>query len=126
MGERGMRRKRRGFRFLALAGLLAAAIFLLSSPAEALRFVVYGDSRGVTDENPINEGILSDINKRIIKLRPQPEFVIFGGDMARRGGTDNFERWQDLMKTITDQGIKLYIAMNCIKKQASIVRKAAI
>jgi 3',5'-cyclic AMP phosphodiesterase CpdA len=105
-----MRRKRWDFRFLVLSGLLAA-IFFLSSQAEALRFVVYGDSRSDNKENPVNEQVLNQINEKIIKLRPQPEFVIFGGDMAYRGGRANFEKWKDLLKAITDQGIKLYIAI---------------
>ena len=106
-----MRRKRRDFRFLVMAVSMAAVIILLSSQAEALRFVVYGDSRGFTDENPINEQIFNQINQQVLKLRPRPELVIFAGDMARRGGTDNFERWQDLLKPITHRGIKLYIAI---------------
>ncbi|MBM4274976.1 MAG: hypothetical protein FJ134_11035 [Deltaproteobacteria bacterium] len=106
-----MRAKRKNSRFLLLCGLIAAAIFLLSSQAEALRFVMYADSRSNNLENPIDEQVLNLINQKILKLRPQPEFVIFAGDMALRGGTENFERWKSLMKTVTDQGIQLYIAI---------------
>lgn len=102
---------RKNSRFLVWAGLLAAAILLLSSPAWALRFVFYADSRGDSEDPFVNEQVLNLINQKILKLRPRPELVIFGGDMAYRGGKDKFEFWKTVMTTLTDQGIGLYIAI---------------
>ncbi len=102
---------RKNSRFLVWAGLLAAAILLLSSPAWALRFVFYADSRSNSEGAPVNEQVLNDINQKILKMRPQPDLVIFGGDMAYRGGAAKFELWKSVMRTLTDQGIPLYIAI---------------
>ena len=106
-----MTAKRRCSRFLVLAGFIAAAIFLLSSQAAALRFVVYGDSRGNTETNIINTEVFSEINKIILTLQPQPEMVIFCGDSVRRGSEANFVTWLELTKPLTDRGIKLYLAI---------------
>ncbi len=106
-----MTAKSRGLKFLVLASFIAAAIFLLSSQAAALRFVVYGDSRGNSEDNIINTEIFSEINKMILTLQPQPEMVIFCGDSVRRGSEANFKTWLELTKPLTDRGIKLYMAI---------------
>lgn len=61
------------------------------------RFVVLGDSRG--EPNGVNEEVLRDLMSQIKELKPQPKFILFGGDMVN-GGDDMAEQlafWKDIM-----------------------------
>lgn len=60
-------------------------IFILSLPANATTFVVFGDSRG--DDRGVNTTILTKIVNQIIKINPA--FCLFTGDMVN--GDENVE-----------------------------------
>jgi len=50
-----------------------------SVPFQPHRFVFLADSRG--NDGGINKQVLSKLLKKIKKLSPQPEYIIFGGDL---------------------------------------------
>ncbi len=93
------------------AAILALTLQPVSGYCETLRFVFLADSRsGTPGPNPtpddlINEPVLNAIINQINQLSPLPAFVIFGGDMAYRGGyqftpdetTYLFQTWQNVM-----------------------------
>lgn len=79
-----------------------------------LRFVFLADSRGDTLTHPVNQAVFSAIIDQIVKLSPQPSFVMFAGDAAYRGYIHNsytFEAWKNLCKPLADSGISLYTAI---------------
>jgi hypothetical protein len=80
------------------------------NPADAnsFRFVIFGDSRGNSSENPINSSILSSLVNRIVALNPQPVLVLFLGDLVYAGGTDQLNQWKQIMAPITSAGISIY------------------
>jgi len=96
-----------------LASLIVAALFwatlLAGSGLADFRFVFLADSRGDYKEGPngmINETELKAIRDKIVALNPQPDFVVFGGDMASRignaEGDDTFlRRWVEVMSPLT-------------------------
>ena len=108
---------KRGSRFGWLA-LFLGIVFLGtalcgSGYGETLRFVFIADSRSPEECRTINTKVLDDLNEQILKWKP--EFVIYGGDIASYGingdGSNNFLPFKDLMRKLTDKGIKLYVAL---------------
>ncbi len=101
------------------AAILAAALPPASGYCEALRFIFMADSRGTNDKDDlINKPVLESINAQILALSPRPALVIHGGDQARRGyahphgrGEYIFKEFKDVMKPLTDVGIKLYAVL---------------
>jgi hypothetical protein len=98
---------------LALTALLAAA------PAQAFRFVVLADSPQIMDKWPnqaINQKCLEYIRDQILALKPKPDMVFFLGDLVTRAyrSTDGrrfIPDWKEIMKTLPENGIKLYVAI---------------
>ena len=69
------------------------------------------DSRGGDEGAPIHTDVLQAIITSIQKLDYPPAFIIFGGDMARRGyqdGNYTFYTWKRLFQPLTDAGVTLY------------------
>ncbi|MBF0537276.1 MAG: metallophosphoesterase [Nitrospirae bacterium] len=77
--------------------------YLKAKTTDTFRFVVYGDSRSLT--NSVNENVISKINKEIVSLDPRPLFVIYMGDLAIRGGTDMYDLGKEAMKQLNDAQI---------------------
>ena len=100
---------------LCLAATIVSVVFLPKSGfCETLRFVFLADSRGDSLTEPINTPVLKAIIAKIQRLSPPPAFLVFGGDMAYRGyidGNYTFQKWKDLFKPLTDDGIALYTAI---------------
>jgi 3',5'-cyclic AMP phosphodiesterase CpdA len=122
-----MRTDRRRFPVTKFFSFLALAAFLLwgAPQAEAYRFVVYGDSPGVTpqwpnkaytEDVPFNKEVLGYVNAQITQMQPPPDFVLFLGDMVTKGssaqGTSTLQSWKTFMRnTLKVDGvpIKLYV-----------------
>ncbi len=102
-----------------IAVTISIALPTVSGHCETLRFVFIADSRGTNDgADLINKPVLEAINAQILALSPRPSFVIHGGDQARRGyahphgrGEYTFKMFKDVMKPVTDAGIKLYTVL---------------
>jgi hypothetical protein len=97
-----------------VAALLSAALPPITGHCETLRFVFMADGRGTSLDDLINMAALDDIKSQILALSPKPSFVVYGGDSVYRGysgGTYNFQKFKDAMKSLTDAGIKLYMVM---------------
>ena len=81
---------------------------------ETLRFVFLADSRGDSLGYTIDTTALNPIIRRIDTLKPQPSFMVFGGDMCYRGYMKKkytFQEFKDLFANLTKKGIPLYTAM---------------
>jgi hypothetical protein len=92
-----------------VAALCSATLLPGLAYGETLRFVFLADSRGDAPNDLINTPVLNAINTQILALSPRPSLVIFNGDMASRGcidGAFNFQAWKDVMKPLTDAGIR--------------------
>ncbi len=92
--------------------------------SDSLRFVVFGDSQSDPFVNnffeeylwgagePINKSVLTSIVDEVLKLDPQPDFVVFLGDIGNwavnYGDNNEWHIFQDIMKPLTDKGIKYY------------------
>ncbi|MEI7982111.1 MAG: metallophosphoesterase [Bacteroidota bacterium] len=79
-----------------------------------LRFVFLADSRGDSLGYTIDTTALNPIIRSIDTLKPQPSFVVFGGDMCYRGYMKKhytFQEFKDLFAKLTNKGIPLYTAM---------------
>lgn len=79
-----------------------------------LRFVFLADSRGDSLGYTVDTTALNPIIRRIDTLKPQPSFVVFGGDMCYRGYMNKhytFQEFKDLFAMLTSKGIKLYTAV---------------
>ena len=102
---------------LCLVAAIVSVMFLpVSGFGETLRFVFLADSRSDSLTEPINTAVLNAIIAQIQTLSPPPVFVIFGGDMAYRGYTEEFggytfQAFKDLFKDLTSAGIPLYTAI---------------
>jgi fibronectin-binding autotransporter adhesin len=59
-------------------------------------FVWVGDAQGADNHKQINTTVLAPIVDSILALSIKPEVVIFGGDMAHRGGTTNITEFKTL------------------------------
>lgn len=97
-----------------LAALCAATLLPAPGYAENLRFIFMADSRGSHGTPIINTDVLDAINKKILKLNPQPLFVVYGGDQAYRGCIDGkytFDDFKTVMERLTKTGITLYTTM---------------
>ncbi len=80
----------------------------------SLRFVFLADSRGDSLGYTIDTTALNPIIRRIDTLKPQPSFLVFGGDMCYRGYMNKkytFQEFKDLFSILTNKGIKLYTAV---------------
>ncbi len=83
--------------------LLVVAIICWAAPAHADQsqsFVWLADTRGDANDDIIDKSVLTPIVDRILAMSPAPKVVIFGGDAAYRGGTDNLTEFQ---KVFTDR-----------------------
>ena len=81
---------------------------------ETLRFVFLADSRGDSLGYTIDTTSLNPIIRRIDTLKPQPSFMVFGGDMCYRGYMKKkytFQEFKDLFANLTKKGIPLYTVM---------------
>ncbi|MHB8067822.1 MAG: metallophosphoesterase family protein [Desulfobaccales bacterium] len=101
-----------------VATILAAALPTGSGHCETLRFVFMADGRGDALNDLINTTAMKAINDQILALSPRPAFVVHGGDQSYRGystlhgrGGYNFKKFKDVMKPVTDAGIKLYAVL---------------
>jgi 3',5'-cyclic AMP phosphodiesterase CpdA len=101
-----------------VAAILPAALPTASGHCETLRFVFMADGRGDAINDLINTTAMKAINDQILALSPRPAFVVHGGDQAYRGystihgkGGYNFKKFKDVMKPVTDAGIKLYAVL---------------
>ncbi len=100
--------------FCLVAAILSASLPTASGHCETLRFVFMADGRGDHLDDLINTTVLNAINSQILELSPRPSFVIYGGDSVYRGhseGAYNFQKFKDVMQSLTDAGIKLYTVM---------------
>ena len=100
--------------FCLVAAILSAFLPTASGHCETLRFVFMADGRGDSLDDLINTTALNAINSQILALSPRPSFVIYGGDAVYRGhsgGAYNFQEFKDVMKSLTDAGIKVYTVM---------------
>ena len=88
--------------WLWLAVFLGSAV--LVNPAAAFRFVFLGDSRTYGKEL-YNHEALKDLCTEVKKQHP--DFVVFGGDMARWGGAKHLQDWLSFMRQSLG-GIRLY------------------
>jgi hypothetical protein len=82
---------------------LVVAIICWAAPAHADQsqsFVWVADARGDTNAQVVDTAVLTPIVDRILAMSPAPKVVIFGGDAAYRGGTDNLTKFQ---KVFTDR-----------------------
>jgi PKD repeat protein len=98
------------------AALFSAALLPASGWCEDFRFVFLADSRSDSLSEPVNTAVLNPIIAQIKALSPPPAFVIYGGDMAYRGYTEEFggytfQAFKDLFKPLTSVGIPLYTAI---------------
>ncbi|MCK9195930.1 MAG: autotransporter domain-containing protein [Syntrophales bacterium] len=59
-------------------------------------FVWVGDAQGADNSKQINTTVLNPIVDSILALSTKPKVVIFGGDMAHRGGTTNITEFKTL------------------------------
>ncbi|MCX6277991.1 MAG: metallophosphoesterase [Bacteroidetes bacterium] len=78
------------------------------------RFVFLADSRGDSLGDAIDTTALNPIIRRIDTLKPQPTFVVFGGDMCYRGFMGKrytFQEFKNLFAKLTQKGITLYTAI---------------
>jgi 3',5'-cyclic AMP phosphodiesterase CpdA len=98
--------------FLMLALFLGGAVLVKS--AAAFRFVFLGDSRTYGQEL-YNQEALKDLLREVKKLKKVQkhhfDFVVFGGDMARWGGTKHLGDWLSFMRKELRhelRGLKLY------------------
>ena len=81
---------------------------------EALRFVFLADSRGDSLGYTVDTTSLNPIIRSIDTLKPQPSFLVFGGDMCYRGYLAKhytFQEFKNLFAMLTSKGIKLYTAV---------------
>jgi len=97
-----------------VAAILSGSLPIATGHCETLRFVFMADGRGDALDDLINTDALDAINSQILALSPRPSFVIYGGDSVYRGysgGDYNFQKFKDVMKSLTDASIKLYTVM---------------
>ena len=83
--------------------LLAVASLCWAAPVHAdqsMSFVWVADTRGDANDDIIDKSVLTPIVDRILAMSTAPNVVIFGGDMAYRGGTANLTEFQ---KVFTDR-----------------------
>ena len=81
---------------------------------ETLRFVFLADSRGDSLGYTVDTTALNPIIRSIDTLKPQPSFMVFGGDMCYRGYMHKkytFQEFKNLFSMLTSKGIKFYTAM---------------
>ena len=79
-----------------------------------LRFVFLADSRGDSLGYTVDTTALNPIIRSIDTLKPQPSFLVFGGDMCYRGYLAKhytFQEFKNLFSKLTGKGIPLYTAM---------------
>ena len=79
-----------------------------------LRFVFLADSRGDSLGYTVDTTALNPIIRSIDTLKPQPSFMVFGGDMCYRGYLAKhytFQEFKNLFSKLTSKGIQLYTAM---------------
>ncbi len=83
---------------LTIIVVIAMVWLLLSTPAQAFRFAFLADSRQYYATPAFNQTVLEEILTQINNQSPQPLFVVFGGDMAADGGTNNLQPWKDFFE----------------------------
>lgn len=70
------------------------------------KFLVYGDSRGVTSADPVNDEILGEI--AAFTVLENPAFVLFVGDLSLNGTQAHLTAWSNAMQTVYQAGIPIY------------------
>ena len=92
--------------FLLRTFSLVFAIICWVTPVHAdqsLSFVWVADTRGDQNNDLIDTSVLTPIVNSILAMSPAPKVVIFGGDAAYRGGTDNLTEFQTVFTDPPDR-----------------------
>ncbi len=102
---------------------LCLLMLISAGSAQAFRFVVYSDCRAPKVDwttkpfpyNLFNIDVLGYINDQVVNLDPQPDFVMFIGDMINNNDPlpetpNNLQYWKTYMETGLN-GIPLYVAV---------------
>jgi len=79
-----------------------------------LRFIFLADSRGDSLGYTVDTTSLNPIIRCLDTLKPQPSFMVFGGDMCYRGYMAKhytFQEFKNLFSKLTGKGIPLYTAV---------------
>lgn len=97
-------RERLGHSLLLIVLTVFLGGLLPAEPAAAFRFAFLADSRTygthLYDDHALDD-LLGEVKQH------HPDFVVFGGDMTRWGGTAHLNDWRSFMKQKLD-GISLY------------------
>ncbi len=111
---------------LGILGLvfLIAALFSVTSQADAFRFVVLADSPdNETNKEGFNKDCLEYLKEQILNLNPRPDMVFFLGDLVTKAYKDLADPpdpnkrhyfipdWKVVMQPISLEGIKIYVAI---------------
>ena len=70
-----------------------------------LRFVLLADSRGDSLGYTVDSTDLNPIIRCIDTLKPQPSFLVFGGDMCYRGYLAKHYTFQEFKNLVTNQSL---------------------
>jgi hypothetical protein len=97
---------------LALLSFITLQCFCFvafSLRGEPWKFLIYGDSRGLDDANPVNTAILSELASET--TNQQPAFVVVPGDLVDVGDLPAFQTWSNVMAPVYAAGIGVYPAI---------------
>ena len=91
---------------LVRTSLLAAAVLCWAAPAHAdqsTSFVWVADTRGNNENDLVDTSVLTPIVDRILAMSTLPNVVVFGGDAAFTGGTDNLTYFKSIFTRSSDR-----------------------
>jgi len=86
--------------------LVAGCALVLRTSAQDWTFMVYGDSRGSSSNNPVNTAILTELAQVTTNLHPA--FVLVPGDLVNKGSLWAFQQWTNIMSPVYQAGIGVY------------------
>jgi predicted phosphodiesterase len=90
-------------------GLVAALFIALwagAARAEAWKFVVFGDTRGSSEDEAVNSAVLGELANAAVS--EGAKFILVPGDLVYSGSASAFAAWRSAMQPAYDAGIGVY------------------